>query len=109
MFSNDTDWYQFKYPQRYNSPNTSIQELTELLFQQADIYTKHFGYPCPPMIEEMLIGYGYMNMQMGYPEKAYLFLKMGTEYYPNSADTYDAMADFYLDQKDLRALHNHTS
>lgn len=93
-------WYQFKHPQKYNNPNTTVEEIVSLLKNQADIYTSHFGYPTPPMIEEMLSGYGYMNMQMGQPEKAYLFFKMNIDYYPNSANAYDSMADYYEFEED---------
>jgi predicted alpha/beta superfamily hydrolase len=93
-------WYQFKSPQKYNNPDTSVEELRELLKKQEAILSEHFGYPTPPMIEEMLNGYGYMNMQMGQPEKAYLFFKMNIDYYPNSANAYDSMADYYQSQND---------
>lgn len=94
------NWYQFKSPQKYNDPETSIVELKGLLKRQEEIYTEHFGCPTPPMVEEMLNGYGYMNMQMGQPAKAFLFFKMNIDYYPNSANAYDSMADYYQSQKD---------
>ena len=91
-------WYQFKSPQKYNNPETSIDEIRVLLNNQEAIYTKHFGYKTPPMIEELFSGYGYMNLQMGQPEKAFLFFNMGIKYYPESANSYDAMADYYKSQ-----------
>lgn len=94
------NWYQFKSPQKYNNPNTSVEEITALLTNQEKIYSKHFGYPTPPMIEEMLQGYGYMNLQMEQPEKAYLFFKLYMKYYPLNANAYDSMADYYEAQKD---------
>jgi len=94
-------WYQFKHPQKYNNPQTSVKEIEELLENQAHIYLEHFGYEVPPMIEELFNGYGYMNLQMGFPEKSLLFLKKGLQYYPESAGTYDAMADYYEAQKDI--------
>lgn len=54
-------WYQFKSPQKYNNPETTVEELAKLLKQQGEIYSTNFGYPFPPMIEEMFSGYGYMN------------------------------------------------
>ena len=59
-----------------------------------------FGYPIPPMIQEMLNTYEYMNMQMGQPEKVYIFFKMNIDYYLKSANAYDPMADYYQSQKD---------
>jgi predicted alpha/beta superfamily hydrolase len=102
-------WYQFKTPQKYNNPETSIEELVELLKTQEEIYTRHFGYSVPPMVEEMLNGYGYMNMQMGQPQKALMFFEMSIKYNPSSANAYDSMAEFYESQNDkVNALKNLT-
>lgn len=92
-------WYQFKSPQKYNNPETSIDEIRVLLTNQEVIYTKHFGYKTPPMLAELFIGYGFMNMQTEYPEKAFLFFNMAIKYYPESADAYDAMSDYYRSEK----------
>jgi len=103
------DWFQFKHPQKYNNPETTVEELIELLRIQGEIYTKHFGYPMAPMIEEMLNAYGYMNLQMGFSDKAELFFKMNVEYYPNSANGYDSLAEYYESQNDYtNALKNVT-
>jgi len=93
-------WYQFKSPTKYNNPETSVDEIKALLKKQEAIYTKNFGYPFPPMIEEMMNAYGYMNMQMGSPEKAHLFFKMSTEYFPKSANGFDSLAEYYEAQND---------
>ncbi len=92
-------WFQFKSPQKYNNPETSIDEIRVLLNNQEAVYTKHFGYKTPPMVEELFNGYGYMNLQMEHPEKALLFFNMAIKYYPKSASVYDAMADYYISQK----------
>ena len=93
-------WYQFKNPPKYNNPETTVAELTELLKNQEAIYTNNFGYPTPPMIEELFSAYGYMNMQMGSPEKAEFFFKMCIKYYPNNANNYDSLAEYYESQND---------
>lgn len=93
-------WYQFKHPQKYNNPETPIEELIALLKKQEEIYTSHLGYPTPPMLEELLSGYGFMNMQMGQPEKALMFLKMNIEYYPKNPIAFDLMVDYYEYTKD---------
>ncbi|MCA0931294.1 esterase [Lutimonas saemankumensis] len=93
-------WYQFKSPQKYNNPETTVEELMELLGIQEEIYSTHFGYPFPPMIEEMLSGYGYMNLEMGQPEKAFMFFKMNINYYPKSASAQNSMADYYETKND---------
>lgn len=99
------EWFQFKNPQKYNNPNTSLEELHKLLNAQESIYTNNFGYKSPPMVEELFNAYGYMNLQMEQPEKAYLFFSMALKYYPKSANAYDAMADYCVSQKNnLKAI-----
>ncbi|WP_298897218.1 alpha/beta hydrolase-fold protein [uncultured Psychroserpens sp.] len=93
-------WYQFKSPQTYNNPKTTISELKALLHKQEIVYNQNFRYKVPPMIEELFNGYGYMNLQMGQPEKAFLFFSMAIKYYPESANAYDAMADYYISKSD---------
>lgn len=93
-------WYQFKSPQKYNNPETSVEELVKLLEKQKEVYLMHFGYSVPPMVEEMLNGYGYMNLQMEQPEKAFLFFKGAIDYYPKSANAHDSMADYYETKND---------
>jgi len=94
------EWYQFKSPQKYNNPETPIEELVSLLKEQEQIYTERFGVPTAPMIDEMLNGYGYMNMQMGQPKKAFIFFEMNIKYNPTSANAYDSMAEYYESQND---------
>ena len=94
-------WYQFKSPQKYNNPETKVEDLAAQLEKQEEIYSTHFGYPFPPMIEEMFSGYGYMNLEMGQPEKAKMYFELATEYYPESANVYSSMADYYEAQGDF--------
>ncbi len=96
------EWYQFKSPQKYNNPETPIEELIALLKEQEQIYTEHFGVPTAPMIDEMLNGYGYMNLQMGQPKKAFMFFEMNIKYNPTNANAYDSMAEYYESQNDKK-------
>jgi len=101
------NWFQFQHPPKYNNPETTVDELEKLLNEQEKIYTENFGYSFPPMIEELFTGYGYMNMQMGFPEKAKLFFQMGVKYYPKSANAYDSLAEYYESVEDYsNALKN---
>lgn len=93
-------WFQFISPQSYNNPETPIEEIETLLDQQEKIYTHHFGYPMPPMIEEMLNGYGYMFLFTDQAEKAHLFFSKSIAYFPKSANSYDSMAEYYQLQND---------
>lgn len=100
-------WFQFKNPPKYNNPETTVEELTKMLNNQTKIYLQNYGYPVPPMIEELFNGYGYMNMQMGAPEKAKLFFEMGVKHYPKSANSYDSLAEYYESVEDYpNALKN---
>ena len=100
-------WFQFKNPPKYNNPETTVAELTKLLNNQAKIYLENFGYSVPPMVEELFNGYGYMNLQMGAPEKAKLFFEMGVKYYPKSANSFDSLAEYYETVEDFpNALKN---
>lgn len=100
-------WFQFKNPPKYNNPETTVSELTELLNDQAKIYSENFGYAVPPMVEELFNGYGYMNLQMGAPEKAKLFFEMAVKYYPNSANSFDSLSEYYESIEDFpNALKN---
>ncbi|MDA9851803.1 alpha/beta hydrolase-fold protein [Flavobacteriaceae bacterium] len=96
------EWYQFKSPQKYNNPETPLEELIALLKEQEQIYTEHFGVPTTPMIDEMLNGYGYMNLQMGQPKKAFMFFEMNIKYNPTNANAYDSMAEYYESQNDKK-------
>lgn len=89
------EWFQFKNPPKYNNPETTVEQIEALLNEQENIYKNNFGYKVPPMVEELFIGYGYMNMQMGAPKKAELFFRKAITYYPNSSNAYDSLAEFY--------------
>ena len=43
----------------------------------------------------------YMNMDMQKNEKAKMYFELAIEYYPESANAYDSMADFYEAQGDI--------
>ena len=46
---------------------------------------------------------------MGKPEKALMYFQLNTEYFPNDANTYDSLADYYESQNDTEnALKNVT-
>ncbi len=43
-----------------------------------------------------------MSLQSGQPEKAYAFFKMAIDYFQESVNAYDSMADYYEWQNDFR-------
>lgn len=89
------NWFQFKNPQDYNNPETSVEELKQLLKEQEIIYRKNFGYKVPPMVEELYVGYGQMYAQTGQSDKMKLFLNEAIHHYPNSLMAYDLLIEHY--------------
>ena len=52
---------------------------------------------------------GYMNLEMGQPNKSLTFFQLCIEYYPLSANAYDSFADYFVAQNDfVNALINVT-
>ncbi|WCO00442.1 alpha/beta hydrolase-fold protein [Psychroserpens ponticola] len=100
-------WYQFKSPQTYNNPETSIEDLIESLKNQEEIYKNHFGYVVPPMVEELFVGYGHMYFQTDQKEKAKLFLNKAIEYYPNKTLAYEMLADYFESVNDIENAIKH--
>ena len=51
-------------------------------------------------LEELLNQTGYMYMQFEQFDKSYAFFKMYIDDYPDDANAYDSMADYYESQND---------
>lgn len=50
-----------------------------------------------------------MNLDMQQPEKSKMYFEFAVEYYPESANSYDSLADYYASQNDFKnALLNVT-
>ena len=89
------EWYQMENTDKFNSPDTPAEELGGIVKYRASKLQDHFGYEVPPYPEDLLNVLGYMSMDMGQPDKAKMYFEFGIEYYPNSPNTYDSMADYY--------------
>ena len=94
------DWFQMEQTDKFNSPETSHQELDGIITYRADKLQDHFGYKVAPYPEDLLNTLGYMSMDMDQWVKSKMFLEYTIEYYPESANAYDSMADFYERQED---------
>ena len=66
--------------------------------------SEHFGYPVPPSEPDVnQLGYNFMNTNK--PAMAKAMFELNIKNYPESANVYDSMGDFYLDQADtLQAI-----
>ncbi|MBN2869239.1 MAG: tetratricopeptide repeat protein, partial [Flavobacteriaceae bacterium] len=57
--------------------------------------------------EDLLNMSGYMNMDMQQPEKAKIYFELAVQYYPNSSNVYDSLADYYQSENNYKeALKN---
>ncbi|WP_158860248.1 alpha/beta hydrolase-fold protein [Lunatibacter salilacus] len=89
------EWYQWENTNKFNSPDTPKEELLSIIKHREKKVKDHFGYAEPPYPEEILNMSGYMNMDMKQLEKAKMYFELAMEYYPESANAYDSMADYY--------------
>lgn len=94
------DWFQMEYTDQFNNPDTSTEDLIAVIQYREAKLEKHFGYFVPPYEEDLLNMLGYMYLDMGKPQKSRTIFQLNTEYYPHSANVYDALADFYETQED---------
>jgi uncharacterized protein len=89
------EWFQMERVELFNIPETTTEELLELMNYRAKKLEGHFGYPEPPFPEDLITMSGYMSMDRGQMEKAKMFFEQGIQYFPQSANMYDSMADYY--------------
>jgi predicted alpha/beta superfamily hydrolase len=88
-----------------NSPLTADEVLGRVVAHYKNI-SEHFGYPVTPD-EAMINSFGYGFLQSKKPDHAYAFFKLNTENYPQSANAFDSMGDYYLAQQDTaHAIEN---
>ena len=95
------EWYQMENTDKINSFDTSKEELFSIIKQRERKLMKHFGYSEPPYPEELLNMSGYMNMDMDQPGKAKMYFELAIEYYPESANACNSMADYYEAADDI--------
>lgn len=102
-------WYQMEDTDKINSPDTTREELIQIIKHRERKLQNHLGYMEPPYPEELLNMSGYMNLDMQQPEKSRMYFEFAVEYYPESANSYDSLADYYASQNDFKnALLNVT-
>lgn len=93
-------WFQMEHTDRINSFDTPLEELLSIIDHRAAKLRSHFGFDEPAYPQELLNMSGYMNLDMDQPEKAKMYFEQAIRFYPESANAYDSMADYYLTQKD---------
>ena len=103
------EWFQMENTDKFNSPDTPADELYSIIKNRENKLQDHFGYQESPYPEDLLNMLGLMSLDMQQTEKAKMFFEFAIEYYPQSANAYNSMADYYVRQKDYAmALKNAT-
>tara|TARA_R110002012_G_scaffold319023_1_gene538485 strand:+ start:31601 stop:32833 length:1233 start_codon:yes stop_codon:yes gene_type:complete len=88
-------WFQMENTAKINNAETSKDELLKIMaFREAKL-KKHFGYAVPPYPEFLLNMSGYMNLEMQQLDKSKMYFEQALQYYPESANAHDSMADYF--------------
>ncbi|TDQ27492.1 alpha/beta hydrolase-fold protein [Tenacibaculum caenipelagi] len=93
-------WYQMENTDKFNSPDTSKEELFKFVNYRAKKLETYFGYVVPPYPEDLFDALGHMSMDMGNLKKAKMFFEFAIKFYPNNAKPYNSMVDFYEKSND---------
>jgi len=94
-------WYQMENIDHYNLPTTTVDTLSKSIRYRKTKLETYFGYPVPPFPDYLLNMQGYMSMDMEQMEKAKMYFDFAVEFYPESANAYDSMADYYERNGDI--------
>lgn len=93
------EWYRIENVTLFNDPETPTATVVEMLTKRADKLEEHFGFAEPPLEEDLLNILGYMHSSWGNTATAEAIFVIATSYYPNSANTWDSLAEFYEGQQ----------
>lgn len=103
----DFEWYQMENINKFNSPETSKKELFAIINNRANKLKNYFGYDVPPYPQDIFNVLGYMSLDMEQLEKSKMFFEFAIKFYPNSANVYDSMADYYERNNDYNNALNY--
>jgi len=95
------DWWELESPSLFNDPFTPTERLVEIVRHRAEKLTANLGYPMA-MEEDLLEMMGFMATEMDQLDKARAFFELAVEYYPESAQAHDAIADFLISQGETK-------
>ncbi len=100
-------WHKLNGLDKFFSPNSTStsEDLMNLLTSHYDNVSNHFGYiVIPPEQFINSLGYAFMPKM---PDKAYALFNLNIQNYPNSANVFDSMGDYYLSQSDTSNAIEH--
>lgn len=101
------EWFQMENTDKINSFDTNKEDLLRIIKYREKKLNNHFEYFVAPYPEDLLNMSGYMNMDMQQPEKAKIYFELAVQYYPNSSNVYDSLADYYQSENNYKeALKN---
>jgi hypothetical protein len=84
----------------YTGPESDRESLTaEILSAHYKLISSKFGYTMLPP-EAFVNSQGYIWLQRKVFDKAYAYFNMNIENYPDNANEYDSMADYFIAKKD---------
>lgn len=101
-------WYRLKGLDKFfvEDAEDDPEALLMTLNEHYEQISEHFGYPVPPS-EPDVNSLGYNFMTMNKPGMARAMFELNIKNYPESANVYDSMGDFYLDQSDTLQAMEH--
>jgi hypothetical protein len=80
---------------KINSPETSVEELLNIISFRENKLKTHLGYGVAPYPEYLFNMLGYMNIDLEQLDKSKMYFEQAIKYYPKSANAYDSIADYY--------------
>lgn len=99
-------WYRLKGLDKFfdEEAEDDPEEILHALEEHFELVSEHFGYKVlPPESAVNSLGYNFIAAKK--PAMARAMFELNIHNYPESANVYDSMGDFYLDQSDtLRAI-----
>ena len=100
-------WYRLEGLNDFFPPDSelSAEDLIAHLSSHYEKVSQHFGYELlPPESTVNSLGYNFMQMK---PDFAYALFDLNLQNYPQSANVFDSMGDYYLAQADtLQAIEH---
>lgn len=103
-------WYRLKGLDKFFSDELEDdpEELLEALEKHYKLVSEHFGYIVPPSEPDVnSLAYNFMNSDKPITSRA--LFELNIQNYPESANVYDSMGDFFLNQADtIQAIEQFT-
>lgn len=103
-------WYELRGLIRFVTPNTTAtpEELVNHLVSHYENLSDRFGHVVL-LPEQFANQQGYAFLANGQPEMAHALFALNIQNYPNSANVFDSMGDYYAAQSDTnRAIEHYT-